>query len=325
MLFQPVVDAQGHRGAADNRHHQQYAVIAQEVQAGNTAGGNEQLLHQQGQAHAILIAHEQRPAHSHQEQGVNVGPDAAGLQLLQKEDFFDGQQNEVIDAPEDEVPVGTVPDTGQSPDHEHVEDLTLQTPAITAQGDVHIFPEPAGQCHVPAPPEIGDAAGDVGHVEVHGEVKAQHLAHADAHQRVTGEVKIKLQGIGQQTQPDQRRAGIFQANTGAAGSDNMLVVVGADDVVPQFAYSICNQNLFGQTEHKQADALLDLLEAVAVFINMQLGCHIAVFYDGAGNQLGEHDHIRAEIDDIVLGFYIPAVYVDGIAHGLEGVEADAER
>ena len=58
---------------------------------------------------------------------------------------------------------------------------------------------------------------------------------------------------------------------------------------------------------------------------MQLFRHIPVFYDGAGDELGEHDHIGAEIDDVVFGGNIPAVDVDGIAHGLEGVEADAQR
>ena len=197
MLFQPVVDAQGHRGAANDRHHQQYAIIAQEIQAGNTAGGNEQLLHQQGQAHAVFVAHKQRPAHGHQQQGVDVGPNTGGLELLEQEDLLNGQQDEIVNAPEDEVPVSAVPDAGQGPDHEHVEDLAFQAPAIAAQGDVHIFPEPTGQRHMPAPPEIGDAAGNIGHIEVHGEIEAQHLAHTDAHQRVTGEIKIQLQGIGQ--------------------------------------------------------------------------------------------------------------------------------
>ena len=42
-------------------------------------------------------------------------------------------------------------------------------------------------------------------------------------------------------------------------------------------------------------------------------------------KLREHDHISAEINDVALGFYIPAVDVDGVGKGLEGVKADAQR
>ena len=175
---------------------------------------------------------------------------------------------------------------------------------------------------MPAPPEIGDAVGDVGHVKVHGEIEAQHLAHTDAHQRVAGEVKIQLQGIGQQTQPDQRGARIRQTHT--SRGKNMLIVVGADDIIPQLAYGIRNQDLFRQAEYKQADALFDLLEAVAVLVHVKLRGHIPVFHDGTGNQLGEHNHICTEINDVVLSLHIPTVYVDGVAHGLEGIEADAQ-
>ena len=62
-----------------------------------------------------------------------------------------------------------------------------------------------------------------------------------------------------------------------------------------------------------------------MFINVQLVRYIAVFHDGAGDQLREHDHVGTEIDDIALGLHIPAVDVDGVGQGLEGVEADAQR
>jgi len=35
--------------------------------------------------------------------------------------------------------------------------------------------------------------------------------------------------------------------------------------------------------------------------------------------------IRAEIDDVFLGPCLAPVDVDGVAHGLEGIEADADR
>ena len=52
--------------------------------------------------------------------------------------------------------------------------------------------------------------------------------------------------------------------------------------------------------------------------------YIAVFHDWPGNELREHDHISAEVDQIMLGFHIAAVYINGIAHRLECIKADAE-
>ena len=62
-----------------------------------------------------------------------------------------------------------------------------------------------------------------------------------------------------------------------------------------------------------------------MLVDMQLVRDIAVLDDGACDELREHDHIGTEVDDVALGFHIPAVDVDGIGEGLEGVEADAQR
>lgn len=60
-------------------------------------------------------------------------------------------------------------------------------------------------------------------------------------------------------------------------------------------------------------------------VYVQLVRDIAVFHDGAGDQLREHDHIGTKVDDITLCLYIPAVNIDGVGKGLEGVKADAQR
>ena len=46
--------------------------------------------------------------------------------------------------------------------------------------------------------------------------------------------------------------------------------------------------------------------------------------DGTRNQLGKQCHIRAEIDDILLRFCLAPVDINGVAHGLKGVETDAD-
>ena len=62
-----------------------------------------------------------------------------------------------------------------------------------------------------------------------------------------------------------------------------------------------------------------------MFVDMQLSRDIAVFDDGACDELREHDHIGTKINDVVLGLHIPAVDINGVGKGLEGVEADAQR
>ena len=57
---------------------------------------------------------------------------------------------------------------------------------------------------------------------------------------------------------------------------------------------------------------------------LQIVGHRLVLHDGPGDQLGEQRHIRAEVDDVPLGRHQSSVHVDGVAHGLEGVEGDAD-
>ena len=173
---------------------------------------------------------------------------------------------------------------------------------------------------MPAPPELGDGCGDIRVIEVRGEVEAQHLAHANAHHGVAGKVKIELQTVGDDAQPHQWGGGVGKAHKGGGGA-----VCHPDDVGPQSTDGVRQQHLFGKAEGEQGHALFDLLQAVAVPVYVQLAGDIAVFDDGARDELREHDHVGAEVDDIALRLHIPAVDVDGVGQGLEGVEADAQR
>ena len=173
---------------------------------------------------------------------------------------------------------------------------------------------------MPAPPEFGDGGGDVGVVEVLGEIESQHLAHANAHHGVAGKIKVELERVGNDAQPDQRRGGVGKPHERSGGA-----VRNADDVGPEGTDGVRQQDFFGEAECEQGHAILDLLEVVAAMSHMQLGRHVPVLDDGARDELGEHDDIRAEINDVVLRFYVPAVDVDGIGERLERIEADAQR
>ena len=50
---------------------------------------------------------------------------------------------------------------------------------------------------MPAPPELGDALGDVGVVKVLQKVEPEHAAQANGHVRIGREIKVDLEGMGQ--------------------------------------------------------------------------------------------------------------------------------
>ena len=173
---------------------------------------------------------------------------------------------------------------------------------------------------MPATPELGDGSRDIRVIEVCREVEAQHFAHADAHHGIAGEVEVQLQAVGDDAQPHQRGGGVGQPHKGGGRAGGH-----ADDVGPQGTDGVCQQHLLGQTEGEQGHALFDLRQGVAVLVDVQLIRYIAVFHDGARNELREHDHIGTKVDDVALGLHIPAVDINGVGQGLEGVEADAQR
>ena len=58
---------------------------------------------------------------------------------------------------------------------------------------------------------------------------------------------------------------------------------------------------------------------------LQLVRYRLVADDGTCDELGEQGHIRAEIDDILLRFRFPTIDINGVTHGLERIETDADR
>ena len=153
---------------------------------------------------------------------------------------------------------------------------------------------------MPAPPELGDRARDIGVVKILFELKAQHPPQADSHVGIAGKVKIDLEGIGQDPQPcaqRRQRRRILQAD------------------VPQHTDAVGQKHLFAKAADKglhAAGKLRDVFMALA-----QLVVHIFVLDNGAGDQLGEQGDKGAEGDNVFLRARIAAVHVDGVRHGLD--------
>ena len=94
-----------------------------------------------------------------------------------------------------------MPHAGEHPHNQHIENPAEFAHPVAAQGDIHIVTEPGAQAHMPAAPEFCDRLGQVGVIEVFDKVETEHLAQADGHIGIAGEVKINMQGEGDAVDP----------------------------------------------------------------------------------------------------------------------------
>ena len=161
---------------------------------------------------------------------------------------------------------------------------------------------------MPPPPELGDGTGDIGIVEVAHELKAQHPAQAHGHIGIAGEVKVELKRKGRHAQPGPG-GGELCRRQGLIG-------------IPQQSQIVGQQDLFGQAHHKDLHAGGELFRRMGTVVD--LIPQVLVFDNGARDELWKQGDERTEVDEIFLYPGVAAVHVDGIAHGLEGVEGDAD-
>ena len=93
-----------------------------------------------------IIEHEDDEAEDDDEDRVEVLEKARELlQCAAPDVLFERKEDTVVEAPEHEVPGGTMPETGQKPDHEHVPELLPLSVAVAAERDVDIITEPGAE------------------------------------------------------------------------------------------------------------------------------------------------------------------------------------
>ena len=225
-------------------------------------------------------------------------PDKYGgtLKQLSEEGLFDKEQEEIIKSPDNEIPVGAVPEAGQQPDDKKVEIGAPGAGAVPAQRDVYILAEPGGERDMPAPPELGDAFGDIGVIEVFKKVKAENTAQSDSHVRVSRKVKVNLKGI----------CGNAKPGTG----HRQLALGQSREVFPKLAGGVGEKHLFAEPHGKGPYAGGYQCQRMRPL--GQLLVDVAVAHDGPGDKLREKCHIGAEVADIFLRAGLAAVHVNDI-------------
>ena len=116
------------------------------------------------------------------------------------------QQHALIDAPEHERPGRAVPEAADDHRQHQVAVERSRAAAAAAQRDVEVVAEPGREADVPAGPEVLRAGGEVGQVEVQGQLEAQALGDPPGRVGVAREVAVDLEREGVDRQ--QRQAAV---------------------------------------------------------------------------------------------------------------------
>ena len=97
--------------------------------------------------------------------------------------------------PNDERPVGTMPDTTHQEGHEDIPIVSDLAATVAAQGDVDVLCEPSSQGDMPPLPKVSNAYGKIRSSEIVGQIETKRPSNADGHQRITCKVAINLQSV----------------------------------------------------------------------------------------------------------------------------------
>lgn len=153
---------------------------------------------------------------------------------------------------------------------------------------------------MPAPPEHGDAAGDIGIVEVFKKVEAEHPAKADGHVGIGGKIKVDLEGIGYSAEPREKNG---RSGGGKGGVGDLRDGIG-------------QQHFFGKAEEKTHRTGGKLGNRFVPLVDLVRDGGIA--HDGAGDELGEEGDIERELEGIFLHGGVITEGVDDVAEALKG-------
>ena len=152
----------------------------------------------------------------------------------------------MVGPPEDEDPVGPVPEAGQEHGDRQVANRLPLCAPVASQRDVKVIPEPGGEGNMPAAPEVRGIPGKIRETEILHQVNAQKLGGAPGDVGVTGKIAIDLEGKGHH--PDNRPITVERS-------------LGGEDVVGQNGAIVGHEHLFKKTHQNQAKAVLEILRA----------------------------------------------------------------
>ena len=218
------------------------------------------------------------------------------------------EQDAVVDAPEDVVPCGPVPQASDRPHDGDVEHPPGRRHARPAERDVDVIAEERVEADVPPAPELADRLGDVGVVEVAQVLEAQHAPQADGHVGVAAEIEEDLERVG-----DKPRPGANRADRRAPEPEHLVGEDRAD---------VGEQDLLGESDDEEPQPGMEPLERLHAVEDLVGYGRVAD--DRPGDKLGEAGDVHAQIQQALLRGDVAPVHVDDVGERLQRVEADAD-
>ena len=208
-----------------------------------------------------------------------------------------------------EGPAGAMPEADEEERDPQVDVGARRPLPRAAEREIEVVTQPGAERHVPAPPEVADARGLVGAVEVLGQLEAEELGRAARDVGVAAEVAVDLEREAVERDDDLGRA------------ERGGVVEHAVDQV--HAHEVREDDLLRHAHRDQEERVPDPLAGQPrrpVDLRQELGRA----HDRAGDELREEGDVEAEADEAAARLEPPAVDVDRVAERLERVEADAD-
>ncbi len=220
----------------------------------------------------------------------------------------EGQEEKGIEgSPGDEGPVGTVPESADDEYDEDISDGHALRSAASAKGDIEVIAKPGREAYMPAAPEFGNVAGEVWVGEVLHEVESKEARCSDGYIGVAGEVAVDLKS----------------EEYGSHGEGAGGVGVGvAEDGVHESGAVIGDDHLFEEAPKDLTHSIDG--EGIGEFsLYSKLRQEVCCTLNGAGNELWEEAYKSGEGYKVGCGLQLVAVHIDGVAQGLESVEANS--
>ena len=198
-----------------------------------------------------------------------------------------------------------MPETGEEPYDEKVEYLVF---SVAAKRNIDIVAEESAQGHMPSAPEFRCRAGNIGIIEVFEEVESEDPAKTYRHIGITGEVIINLDGEHQYSEPHS--------------CSGLLCQVSGEIGFCKLSCDVCDEYFFGKTHKESCGTGPDIIKGFLAVVYFP--CNVDISYDRTCNKLGIKGNIHEIFHVVMLRFNISFINIDGIAEGLESIEADTD-
>ena len=118
---------------------------------------------------------------------------ACKLLLSNAKSLFYAEQKAMQRTPQEEGPVGSMPNAANHECYQQVKVIAQPTHAIASKRNIHIILKPCGERYVPTMPKLTYGSSKVGTSEVLHQAESHHACHTNGNQRVACKITVYLE------------------------------------------------------------------------------------------------------------------------------------